>query len=619
MSGYQSLTPSSPTSPMPSSTRSNFSRSNHEHTNVDIGTLESRGNVADSVSQRFAMAPSPKAWGTPLDIHTTEPDDYLHNPDPLRDRNIDRGGSICTARGLENLGCLFVLVAGCLMLFAGYPILTHFMRKPIPTQGGFNVGGINATGQIPLMTGNYALIDRATPQSAYTKPSYVNPNEEMVLVFSDEFEQDGRSFYPGDDPFWEAVDLHYWGTNDLEWYDPMQATTKGGALRLTIAKVDPESNHNLTYRSAMIQSWNKFCFTGGLIEAAVTLPGDNKASGLWPALWAMGNLGRAGYGASLDGLWPYSYDSCDVGTLPNQTYPGTATPIAATENGDPSHDNVLSYLPGQRLSACTCAGESHPGPARRDGSYVGRSAPEIDIFEATVESDGGKYIIANLGFSMNFAALDLDALVFPATMSIDYIRVYQPKDNINIGCDPHNFPTKSYIDTPSVLQPDNPQNPRASLALHNKMRSFSQLTLVLLSIAAAAIAQSSSSSSSDVDSGTSSSATQAPPTTSSSASAVVQTSSSATSPIATQSSSGTKAANTQSSSSKTSPATGSQTGKSTGTGTGTASTPPGTTGAAGNSTGGPSPTPSPGSGMRFGFSAAGAGAVIALAAAPLFL
>ncbi|KAF9555288.1 beta-glucan synthesis-associated protein SKN1 [Agrocybe pediades] len=562
MSGYQSLTPSSPTSPMPSSTRSNFSRSNHEHTNVDIGTLESRGSVADSVSQRFAMAPSPKAWGTPLDIHTTEPDDYLHNPDPLRDRNIDRGGSICTARGLENLGCLFVLVAGCLMLLKGYPILTHFMRKPIPTQGGFNVGGINATGQIPLMTGNYALIDRATPKSAYTKPSYANPNEEMVLVFSDEFEQDGRSFYPGDDPFWEAVDLHYWGTNDLEWYDPMQATTKGGALRLTIAKVDPESNHNLTYRSAMIQSWNKFCFTGGLIEAAVTLPGDNKASGLWPALWAMGNLGRAGYGASLDGLWPYSYDSCDVGTLPNQTYPGTATPIAATENGDPSHDNVLSYLPGQRLSACTCAGESHPGPARRDGSYVGRSAPEIDIFEATVESDGGKvslsaqwapynaaytwknssdnlvivdtvhktqlntykggvyqqttsglaltnqdcyelgggcfsvygfeyspgfdnayitwindgqqawllhaagmgpdsateisarpvpqepmYIIANLGFSMNFAALDLDALVFPATMSIDYIRVYQPKDNINIGCDPHNFPTKSYIDT----------------------------------------------------------------------------------------------------------------------------------------------------------------------------
>jgi len=70
--------------------------------------------------------------------------------------------------------------------------------------------------------GNFDLIDRATPQSAYTKPSYVNPQQDMVLVFSDEFEQDGRTFYPGDDPYWEAVDLHYWGTNDLEWYDPAQ-------------------------------------------------------------------------------------------------------------------------------------------------------------------------------------------------------------------------------------------------------------------------------------------------------------------------------------------------------------------------------------------------------------
>ena len=32
----------------------------------------------------------------------------------------------------------------------------------------------------------------------------------MILVFSDEFNEDGRSFYPGDDPYWEAEDLHYW-------------------------------------------------------------------------------------------------------------------------------------------------------------------------------------------------------------------------------------------------------------------------------------------------------------------------------------------------------------------------------------------------------------------------
>ena len=44
--------------------------------------------------------------------------------------------------------------------------------------------------------------------------------KDYQLVFSDEFNQPGRTFYPGDDPFFEAVDLHYWQTNDLEWYDP---------------------------------------------------------------------------------------------------------------------------------------------------------------------------------------------------------------------------------------------------------------------------------------------------------------------------------------------------------------------------------------------------------------
>jgi hypothetical protein len=39
--------------------------------------------------------------------------------------------------------------------------------------------------------------------------------------------------------------------------------------------------------------------------------------------------------------WPYSYDSCDVGTLPNQTYPGTQTPQAALVNGDPGANGAL--------------------------------------------------------------------------------------------------------------------------------------------------------------------------------------------------------------------------------------------------------------------------------------
>lgn len=97
--------------------------------------------------------------------------------------------------------------------------MSHFTQTKQTTQGGFNLGGINATGQIPDMLGNYGLVDRDTPQSAYTKPSYFNPKQDMVLVFSDEFNTDNRTFYPGDDPYWEAVDIHYWGTVRRLKYD----------------------------------------------------------------------------------------------------------------------------------------------------------------------------------------------------------------------------------------------------------------------------------------------------------------------------------------------------------------------------------------------------------------
>ena len=53
---------------------------------------------------------------------------------------------------------------------------------------------------------------------------------------------------------------------------------------------------------------------------------------------------------------------------------------------------------------------------------------------------------------MNFAQLDLDLLQFPTTMSIDYIRIYQPKNAVNIGCDPPNFPTAQYIETSVLLR-----------------------------------------------------------------------------------------------------------------------------------------------------------------------
>lgn len=58
------------------------------------------------------------------------------------------------------------------------------------------------------------------------------------------------------------------------------------------------------------------------------------------------------------------------------------------------------------------------------------------------------YLILNLGISENFGAIDYEGLekLWPVTMLVDYVRVYQDPDNINIGCDPPDFPTYDYIE-----------------------------------------------------------------------------------------------------------------------------------------------------------------------------
>ncbi|KAF7296009.1 GH16 domain-containing protein [Mycena kentingensis (nom. inval.)] len=544
-------------------------------------------SMQSSVSEKFNLLPDPVDWGA--ELSRPEPDDALHDPR----RGLKSSGGL-SSRGFWNVGCIAVLAALLMALFLGYPVTYHFTHNDSATTQSALV---NATGQVPSI-GNWGLIDLDTPKEFHKIYSYNDPSQELQLVFSDEFEKEGRTFYPGQArEFAFAAALAYtqlqatirigkrWicttgaqaisngasyspsSESSSYWtsrYDPQAITTRAGALEINLTQVDDiTQNHNMDYRSGMMTSWNKFCFTGGLILTSVTLPGTTNVFGWWPAVWTLGNLGRAGYGATLEGMWPYSYDACDVGTLPNQTSNGL--PAAALTSGSDDVDGTLSYLPGQRLSRCVCAGQSHPGPVHEDGTYVGRSAPEIDVFEAQIggpnsahvgqvsqsaqwapfnagynwvnttdtmyiadlelsmqntysggiyqqatslkfvadqdcyQLKGGcyqtfgfeyvpgyddayitwisdnkvswtvrgtavgadplseisarpiteepLYMLINLGISHSFSWIDTDKLVFPATMRVDWIRVYQHPDKINIGCDPPARPTAQYINT----------------------------------------------------------------------------------------------------------------------------------------------------------------------------
>ena len=121
--------------------------------------------------------------------------------------------------------------------------------------------------------------------------------------------------------------------------------------------------------------------------------------GFWPGFWAMGNLGRPGYLATTDGMWPYSYeDVCDAGITANQ-----------------SSTDGISLLPGMRLPACTCEREDHPSPGHS------RSAPELDAIEASVGfliPGGGN---ATGSASQSFQAAPFDIWYQP---DYEYVEIY---------------------------------------------------------------------------------------------------------------------------------------------------------------------------------------------------
>lgn len=198
------------------------------------------------------------------------------------------------------------------------------------------------------------------------------------LVFSEEFNVPERSFEDGSDPRWTALEKNDYTNDALHYYSADNAVTnENGELAITTEARDTEiigedekdpkkkTREKKHFKSAMLQTWNKFCFTGGIIEAKVQLPGKSEAGGLWPAFWLLGNLARHTYIGSSEHIWPWSSNMC-------------------TEKAFYAQDN----------SACSKV--AHYGFSKG----VGRGAPEIDIFEVQpgeVKANKGIYKESSVG------------------------------------------------------------------------------------------------------------------------------------------------------------------------------------------------------------------------------
>ncbi|KAE8984152.1 hypothetical protein PR003_g23319 [Phytophthora rubi] len=224
-------------------------------------------------------------------------------------------------------------------------------------------------------------VDPSTPDSAQSYTT--SRGETWTLTMSDEFNTEGRSFEAGDDHLWTALEKADGVNSALEVYSVNMTGTEcdgGGNCYFFINTTDETITETVWnsytsppgyqtvyfyYRSGMVQSWNKFCFQGGMIEVRAQLPGavTNESGNpdvstgsttvraanidyypTWPGIWLLGNLGRAIFSASTSRMWPYSYNEC------NET-------ILSSQN--------------QRISAC------NDTPGSGLNANQGRGAPEI--------------------------------------------------------------------------------------------------------------------------------------------------------------------------------------------------------------------------------------------------
>ncbi|KAK7679777.1 hypothetical protein QCA50_017099 [Cerrena zonata] len=157
----------------------------------------------------------------PLHIDEKEPDDYLHNPDPIADAHYDKHRfsydlKRIDKRSFGGICGILSLAIVAIVIFVILPVLTYSgVTSPYKPESYEKLSPYS----YPLVSSiRTSLVDPDTPDEARKIKN--SKGKEWKLVFSDEFNVEGRTFYEGDDQFFYAPDFHYAATQDLEWYDP---------------------------------------------------------------------------------------------------------------------------------------------------------------------------------------------------------------------------------------------------------------------------------------------------------------------------------------------------------------------------------------------------------------
>jgi len=251
------------------------------------------------------------------------------------------------------------------------------------------------------------------------------------LVWADEFDEPAGT--PPDPAVWgyEIGDgalngIPGWGNSELQYYtnNPANAATDGnGHLLITTNEADGSLMcyyGPCEYTSARLLTRNQAEFAYGRIEARILLPDGE--DGLWPAFWSLGtDIGQVGWPQTgeIDFMEYVSRLPNEIfGTIHGPGYSGGASFGNPYDFGGPASDDFHEF-----------AIEWEPDVIRWyvDGILYHVAEPADVAPNAWVFNDP-VFMLLNQAIGGNFGGAVSPDLVFPQTLAIDYVRVYQGPD-----------------------------------------------------------------------------------------------------------------------------------------------------------------------------------------------
>lgn len=204
-----------------------------------------------------------------------------------------------------------------------------------------------------------------------------------------------------------------WGNSELQYYKQENVTVNNGQLHITAKKERVQSK---AYTSGRIRTINKGDWTYGRFEARIKLPAGN---GLWPAFWMLPT-------DQVYGGWPQSgeIDIMEfVASTPDHT-------LANMHYGDPYPNNKYQganfYLNSGTFPDAfhDFALEWEPGILRwfvDDILFLTKTAQDVAPYNWPF--DQRFHFLLNVAVGGNLGG-PVDNSIFPKTMDVDYVRVY---------------------------------------------------------------------------------------------------------------------------------------------------------------------------------------------------